>query len=236
MPKNRELVIPDTPTSLEQPTEYTKGRPNKSGTYTPRLKYKTNPFIKAGVFSLKVENRTQVVAKNLKVIDEQKEQIADGAVIRYNAVDPDRFVKIYAANASAFFKLNKTAQRTLIILIAAVQDQSKDKAEVYLTHAQAVEYCKRMGEKPQDRTSFSKGMQTLIDAQFIAVSEKGIGWYWTNPQIMFNGSRVAFIELVIDKAREELAQFDKEIENKIKKKTYIQNSMIEGESPYSIEM
>lgn len=214
--------LPDTPTTLEPPIIANIGRPNKEGKVRETKLYKVNPFTTNGNFSLPTVKKTEVVAKNLKIVDDEKNQIADGAVIRYRKVDPEKFLKIFTQNVGAFFDLGKTAQRVLIAVMAAMQAY-KDRAEVYITYKHALTIYEEMNIKAPSRTTFSTGMTQLVDAQFIAASNKGHGWFWTNPNILFNGSRVAFVELLVNERAEEL-----------KKLEYTQESLIPGQPAQKI--
>lgn len=197
MTPKKELVVPDTISSLEGAIDIKRGGTSKKA-------YVTNPFISSDRFSLQVERRTEVVAKNLSVIDKEQNKIADGAVIRYKYVDPEKFIKLFSANIGKFFDISKTAQRTIKVVLYAVQEQSKNKTEIFLTYQEAKKYFNLIEEPVQSKSAFSRGITELIESDFIAISNRGMGWYWTNPNIIFNGSRIAFMELVIANRTQEL--------------------------------
>jgi len=199
MTPKKELVAPDTLTSLEGSIEIRRGG-------TARKAHVTNPFISSDKFSLHIERRSEVVARNLSVVDKKQNQIADGAVIRYKYVDPEKFIKLYGANIGKFFDISKTAQRTIKVVLCAVQEQSRNKTEIFLTYQESLKYFSLLEEKAQSKSSFSRGISELIESDFIAISKRGIGWYWINPNIVFNGSRVAFMELVIAQRSQELEE------------------------------
>jgi hypothetical protein len=43
------------------------------------------------------------------------------------------------------------------------------------------------------RRTFSRGMAELIDKKFIAAMP-AVGWYWVNPDFIWNGDRLAFVK------------------------------------------
>lgn len=224
MTKKRELMtIPETMSDLEAPKTLTKGRKPNDPNQNRIVKevYSSNPYARNGTFHLQVEQRTEVVSRNLEVVDKDNNTIAEGAVVRYRKVDPAQYIKLFSQNIGAFFNLNSTAQKTLVGVIRAIQDQSRDKAEIYLRYESALKYYKEIDVQAPSKTTFYKGINLLIQAQFIALSDKGTGWYWTNPNILFNGSRVAFAEVIVDEKREELKQTNELLETKLKEQSHL---------------
>lgn len=176
--------------------------------------YKDNPFITCGAFAVETKHKTEVIGQDLSILDKKSDEIACGAIVRRKVVDVESFIKIYSKNIAVFFELNATAQKALIAVILAVQDQAKDKAEIYLSYQQAVEYYQSINyEKIPSKNLFSRGLSLLIEAKFIANHWRKAGWYWTNPNILFNGNRIAFIDLYVSQRREErmkeLEEFNK---------------------------
>lgn len=225
----KEIIAGDVPSSLE-PIRSFRGRmpqPRPDAALVSRSvreAYKSNPFVGASRgFSLKVEQRTEIVAKDLTVIDPHQNKIADGAVVRYKKVDPDCFVKLYTQNLSTFLNLSLSAQKILAVVIAAIQDQAKDKAEIFLNYSTNVQdyFIALNVKKIPSRSTFFKGISDLISSEIIALSAKGLGWYWTNPSVLFNGSRVAFMEILVDERKEELEAYNKQLEEKLNGKNSI---------------
>lgn len=166
--------------------------------------YRDNPFILCGSFAVKTKHKTEVIGQDLSILDKKTEEIACGAIVRRKIVDVESFIKIYSKNIAVFFELNATAQKALIAVILAVQEQAKDKAEIYLSYQQAIEYYQSINyEKIPSKNLFSRGLSFLIEAKFIANHWRKSGWYWTNPNILFNGNRIAFIDLYVNQKKEE---------------------------------
>lgn len=195
--KIREITIPESIKSIEP----MKTTPSGKGIY------QDNPFILTNKFSVIVSNKNEVIGKDLTISDKDSDQISAGAVVRQKRVDTELFVKFYSKNVATFFELTGTAQKVLIAVILAVQDQAKNKAEIYLSYQQALMYYNSINyEKLPSKIIFSRGISQLIDAEFIANHWRKQGWYWTNPNILFYGDRLAFIDLYIHQRKEEMQQ------------------------------
>lgn len=192
--KTRERTIPESIKSIS-PINTT---PSGKGIY------QDNPFISNNRFSVVIAGKSEVIGQDLTIHDKHHDSIDAGVVVRQKEVDTEQFVKLYSKNVSLFFDLSTTAQKALIAVILAVQDQSKDKAEIYLSYQQAIVYYKSIGyEKIPSKNLFSRGLNQLIDAEFIANHWRKLGWYWTNPNILFNGNRIAFIDMYVQKRNDE---------------------------------
>ena len=48
-------------------------------------------------------------------------------------------------------------------------------------------------EKTISRSTFTRGISELVEKQFIA-SMPAVGWYWVNPDFVWNGDRLAFVQ------------------------------------------
>lgn len=212
--KTRELTIPDSIKSI-QPLEFTA---------QGKAVYSDNPFITADKFAVLVANKSQVVGQDLTITDKKADEIASGVVVRTKIVDTEQFVKIYSDKAGFLFDLTATARKAMIAVVLAVQDQSKDKAEIYLSYQQAIKYYNLINyEKIPSKIMFSRGINQLIDAEFLANHWRKNGWYWTNPNIIFNGDRIAFMDLIVR---------DRKKEQEHLPQAPAQQSLIERKNPY----
>lgn len=193
--KAKEVTIPDSVFSLEPIKK------NKCGTAV----YKDNPFITPDKFCVPVKDKYEILAGNLELTDKETEDsLGLGVVSKVKRVDTDQFVKLYSANIAQLFDLPGTAQRVMIAVILAMQDQAKDKSEIFLSYQASLEYYKSINyDKIPSMRIFSRGINILIEEKFLAAHWLGKGWYWINPNLIFNGSRVVFAEVYIDKRREE---------------------------------
>lgn len=192
-PKTREVTIPDT-VSMIQPV----------GKIGSRDVYKANPFIAASSgFSVHIRKNMTLVARGLEIKDQDGEEVNAGLIGKIEEVDSDEFVKLYTANVGMLFDLSSRAQKALVAVFCAVQ-KAKDQAHIFLPYHRAVEYYEKIGiSKIPSRSTFSAGITDLIKMDFLAAHYDGEGWYWINPNLLFNGNRIRFVTEYRLKAKEE---------------------------------
>lgn len=181
--KTSEITIPDSIYSLS-PTTTIKGKPA----------YKDNPFILPDKFFIQVREDLSIVGGGLSIEDKEKSEVSTGVIAKIQKVDTEQFIKLYTKNVGLLFDISPTAQRALIAVFYAVQIEAKDKAHIFLTYNVAVEYYQKIGfQKIPSHSSFASGIRQLISMGFLAVHYWGDGWYWFNPNLIFNGDRIRFV-------------------------------------------
>jgi len=196
MRKTKAMTLQDSPKSIEP-----------CGKIRGRDAYADNPFLTG--FEIQVRPDTHIIAGGLNITDRANDEVNCGIIGMVRQVDAEQFLKLYTKNLSFIFDLDAYARRVLIAVFAAVQDQSKDKAEIFLTYPKAVEYYHAHNLNPPDKSYFSKGLAKLIKAEFLAQHKNGIGWYWINPNLIFNGDRVRFVsEYRLKRKAEQASLFD----------------------------
>lgn len=174
--------------------------------------YKANPFLAASKgFAIKKRNNVTLVAKGLKIEDQEGEDVKAGVIGRIEEVDTEEFVKLYTRNIGVLFDLSSRGQKALIAVFCAVQ-QAIGQGHIYLPYHMAVDYYKRLGiSKAPSRSTFTNGISDLLKMGFIAGHYAGDGWYWINPNLIFNGNRIRFVteyhlKMHEDRALQELEQ------------------------------
>lgn len=193
--KIKEITIPDNQ-SMIQPI----------GKIGSRDIYKDNPFIAASSgFSVHVRKNMTLVAGGLEIKDQEGGDVNAGLIGKIEEVDSEEFVKLYTRNVGVLFELSSRAQKALVAVFCAVQ-KHKDQAHIFLPYHFAVEYYEQLGiSKIPSRTTFSTGITDLIKMSFLAAHYAGEGWYWINPNLIFNGNRVRFVTEYRIKAKEKLS-------------------------------
>jgi hypothetical protein len=152
--------------------------------------YETNPFVgdavantKQGVkrISNKDGNRMMVVSENTG------EVMAPAGFWQAQEVDKTQFVKLYVNGVKAFKDLTGAGTKVFELLYLEVQKQvGKDRA--YLSF-NAIE----QAVTPMSEATYARGMRELIEKKFIAPSTLQ-GWFFINPDYMWNGDRLAFVK------------------------------------------
>ena len=87
------------------------------------------------------------------------------------------------------------------------------KSEIFLPYKIAKEIYSEISDEKTilPDSSYKRGIRELLKKAFIAEHPHGIGWFFTNPNIFFNGDRMRFVK---EYCASEAFQ---EIENKIQK-------------------
>lgn len=149
--------------------------------------YKENPFwedtkIKLGSKRITVSRGTHV--------GEGGQKLAHSGIHVVKEIDSDEFLKVYTNNVRSIFDLKPTTQRILQYLMVELQKTPNADA-IYLAWIGADEYFSHENLKVS-RPSFQRGLKELLENKFIAESTKP-SMFWLNPNLLFNGDRMAFI-------------------------------------------
>lgn len=150
--------------------------------------YDTNPFISKAVANTKPGGKrvSNKAGDKMMIVSEHGEIVAPAGFWQYQEVDRTQFVKLYVNGVKAFRELTGAGTKVFEVLYLEVQKNiGKDK--MYMNFA---------GLDPNITTiseaTFNRGIKELIEKEFIA-STPAVGWYWLNPDYMWNGDRLAFV-------------------------------------------
>lgn len=125
--------------------------------------------------------------------------------IRYKEVDQSQFVKLYIANISTIFDLQKTAGKVFEYIIKSCLKPTKD---MFVFN---MDDCKEYtGYK--SKSTIYQALAELCEAKIIARGWSDSIWF-LNPLMVFNGDRAAFINAYLTKVEEpknKLENSDKE--------------------------
>lgn len=122
-------------------------------------------------------------------------------------VDSTKFVKLFVNGVKALAELTSAGTKVFELLYIEMQTRI-GKDQVYLSYT-------ALDEDRQltiSRATYKRGLSELIEKRFLAAMP-AVGWYWVNPDFIWNGDRLAFVKeykrKVISKdeqIREELEQ------------------------------
>ncbi len=101
-------------------------------------------------------------------------------------VDSTKFLKLFVNGVRALAELSNPGARVFELLYIEMQN-NVGKDQVYLSFT-GIE-----GETKISRATFKRGMAELIDKKFLAAMP-AVGWYWVNPDFIWNGDRLAFVK------------------------------------------
>lgn len=152
--------------------------------------YKTNPFMQAGLVKPKTKRVTNRKG-DLMVVGETGEIISPAAGFwEAQEVDAAKFIKLYVNGVKAFKELTGAGTKVFAMLYHEMQKNiSKDR--VYMSFQTVEDSTEAMSS-----ATYKRGISELIAKQFLAPTSVQ-GWYWLNPDFVFNGDRLAFVRTYI---------------------------------------
>jgi hypothetical protein len=152
-----------------------------------KVQRKMNPFLN-GLTINTVKKVADVLAVE-DLTDSNGEKV--GAELRLRHwVDAEKFVKVMSATYAVAFALGSAGKRMIWILLDAVSNETR-KDVVYMSHQQLM----TISGKPAKigRTTYYEGLRQLKEAGFISEAN-GQGLYFINPELIFNGDRIRFVQ------------------------------------------
>lgn len=154
------------------------------------IKYASNPFIPATTANTKtgVRRISNTTGDRMMVVSESTGQIIAPAGFWHTAeVDKSQFVKLYVNGVKAFKDLTGAGTKVFELLYLEVQ-KNTGKDRVYLSFQLLDPAIISISE-----STFMRGMRELVNKGFIAET-MAQGWYFLNPDYMWNGDRLAFVK------------------------------------------
>lgn len=151
------------------------------------VKHKKNPFIGDSYLKIDRGNKSVIVGGTKQVLVNTENGETEGIALlhKYKQVDKTQFVKLFVNEVQALFDLTKTGLKVFGYVLQSMKINGDD---IYIHIPELQEFC---GYKTTKQVY--KGLAELIANQIIAKSEKANIWY-INPNVVFNGDRIAFIK------------------------------------------
>lgn len=150
--------------------------------------YNENPFLKFDTVKSKTRRIVNKRGDMMMVNGDTGEVVAPVAGFwQAQEVDSAQFVKLYINGVKALKELTGAGTKVFEILYMEIQ-RNIGKDRIYLSYTGLDELAISIS-----RSTFARGLAELIDKNFIA-SSQAVGWYWLNPDFVFNGDRLAFVK------------------------------------------
>lgn len=152
--------------------------------------YKDNPFVSNAIANTQQGGRriSNKDGNRMMVISETTgEVIAPAGFWQYEEVDKTQFVKLYINGVKAFKDLTSAGTKVFAVLYLEIQ-RNIGKDKVYMNYAGL-----NHDITPMSEATFNRGMKELVEKSFVAATP-AVGWYWINPDYMWNGDRLAFVK------------------------------------------
>lgn len=172
-------------------------------------RYETNPFVQDMIVPIKnkqVKISNTLGSDNLTVINNKTGECAGTHVISYRKVDEAEFVKLFTANIAMTFDLKASGIKAFNVLMFAVQHNAIQK-DIVLLDKYTLEDFLKVHDKMFSKATFERGLKELEIAQIIAKARQA-GFYFINPNFVFNGDRIAFTT-AIEKSKPKSINNDK---------------------------
>ena len=164
-------------------------------------RYSENPFI--GELIIPVGTKNVQISKLGKdsniLVNQQTGEVSGTHVVAHKKVDSSKFVKAFADYMSFTFELTKAGNKALRIVMWALGKEALNKDSVILDKYTLEGFLKDHKEIDPPLTlsypTFTRGLSELEKAKVIAKTMRA-GKYFINPDVIFNGDRVAFTTLI----------------------------------------
>lgn len=152
--------------------------------------YDKNPFIvDASENTLEGARRRAIKSKDgskLMVTNEAGDVVGPAGFWQFQEVDKTQFVKLYVNGVKAFKELTSPGTIVFELLYLEIQ-KAIGRDRVYLSFGAIPE------EVKLSQATFTRGMRELMDKKFIAPTAS-VGWYFVNPDYLWNGDRLAYVK------------------------------------------
>lgn len=154
------------------------------------LVYAKNPYW--DVTEVKIGTKRVTIAGGFVSKENTGETMSVAGIHRVEAVDEDKFVKLFTQNSALFFDLSRPAQKLLRFVLGCVQN-NPGKDGIWFAWWDIEDWIKATKTKGLSRTSFHRALAELLTKKLLAESEKP-NFYWINPHVFFNGDRLVYIQ------------------------------------------
>ncbi len=171
-------------------------------------RFKSNPFIEEMMIPVgKKQIRVGLLGKDSNILVNTATGEERGThVATYKKVDNEQFVKIFTQNIAMTFDLMSAGIKCFSLLLYQVQNNALSKDVVALDalalseFLEAQEEAQKESDQPAKKlklsiTTMKRGLNELEKAKIIAKTMRQ-GFYYINPNFIFNGDRIAFTTII----------------------------------------
>jgi hypothetical protein len=170
----------------------------------PTIRHDSNPFCDNFLIERKSKSirvNSAFGAEENILVSQKTGEIKATHVTTYKFVDPEKFVKLFTANIALTFDLTSSGIKAFNVLMHAVQIGAINKDLVALDRVTLDDFLKANSLSLSIAT-FGRGLSELVKGQIIARHTRQ-GFFYINPNFVFNGDRIAFTTIIEKKQRSE---------------------------------
>lgn len=169
-----------------------------SGKKVKPIRHDVNPFIEGMNVPIKGQRirLSRLGADDNILVNQNTGEVQGTHVTSIKRVDSEQFIKLFTANIALTFELGSAGIKAFSVLAWTLQDRSISKDLVPLDKFVLDDFLK--SQNPPLKLSlatFGRGLSELEKAQIIA-KHKRQGFYFINPNFVFNGDRIAFTTVI----------------------------------------
>lgn len=180
-------------------------------TTKPIIRHESNPFIENMVVPIRGQKvQLSKLGKDDNVLVNQTTGEVQGThITTYKRVDAEQFVKLFTANIALTFDLKAAGIKAFNVLVWMLQNRAVSKDLVPLDKYALEDFLKahddRVPKINLSQPTFWRGLAELESAQIVAKHLRQ-GWYFINPNFVFNGDRIAFTTVIESNKNKEAQQ------------------------------
>ena len=167
------------------------------------IRYEENPFIEGMVVPIKGQKvqLSRLGRDDNVLVNQATGEVQGTHITTFKRVDSEQFVKLFTANIALTFELGAAGIKAFGVLVWILQEKTISKDLVPLDKFVLGDFLKAQ-EKPLSLSppTFARGLAELEKAKIIAKHVRQ-GWYFINPNFVFNGDRIAFTTVIERKKR-----------------------------------
>lgn len=160
------------------------------------VRYKINPFVEN--MTINTKNKQVRIAKisDSILVDTTTGVSSTTHLVSVKKVDKSKFVKVFAENIALTFGLTAAGIKSFGVLMDVVsKTESINKDQVLLDQYSLKDFNEKNDMQNFSIPTFQRGLKELENAQIIAKTIRK-GWYFINPNFVFNGDRIVFSTII----------------------------------------
>lgn len=165
------------------------------------VRYANNPFIENMVVPIRGQKvqLSKLGNDDNVLVNQSTGEVHGTHVTTYRRVDAEQFVKLFTANIALTFDLKAAGIKAFNVLVWMLQNRAVSKDLIPMDKFALEEFLSAHDDrKPPIKLSqptFWRGLAELEAAQIVAKHVRQ-GWYFINPNFVFNGDRIAFTTVI----------------------------------------
>lgn len=169
------------------------------------IRHKNNPFL--GEMWIPIGTKSVTISKigvddNILVNQHTGEVNATHVIVR-KKVDKQKFVKTFADYMAFTFDLTAAGNKALRIVMWTLQEFGQNKDLISLDKWTHEEFCNLHENLSLSLPTFRRGLNELTNSKILAKSTRQ-GYYFINPNCLFNGDRIVFSTIIENENRPKL--------------------------------